>query len=253
MPSRLSPAALLAVLQPWAAVAEPIHRRLAQLVDAESGQDVLWVGCGTGRSVLWWAERFQTHIEGVDADQATIEVAERAVQQAGLARFATFQTAAPANLPHEARVFDVIVVQMLQLQDADGPAVLREAARVARPMSVVLAVVPSWLSTPRESQMRQIEALGIRPQMLVEWKRLFREAGIVELSVEDAATDARWLSAGWLGLLVRGWRAAGWSGVRFVLGRPFRVLRSLALSRVLGLSVIRGTRWPHEVGGSSNG
>jgi ubiquinone/menaquinone biosynthesis C-methylase UbiE len=246
MPTRLSPAALLAILQPWAAVAEPIHRRLAQLADAEPGQDVLWIGCGAGRSVLWWAERFQTHIEGVDADQVAIDVAERAVRQAGLARFATFQTAVPADLPHEARVFDVTVVQMLQLPDADGAAVMREAARVARPMSAVVAVVPSWLSAPGELEARQIAALRIKPLMLVEWKRFLREAGVVELSVEDAAADARWLAVGWLGLLLRGWRAARWSGVRFVLSRPFRVLRAMALRRMLGLSLIRGTRWPHE-------
>lgn len=246
MPPRLAPAALLAILQPWAEVAKPIHRRMAHLVDAEPGQDVLWIGCGTGRSVLWWAERYQTHIEGVDPDAQAIDRAERAARAAGLFRIATFQVADPTNLPHEAQVFDVTIVQMLQLLGADGAAAIEEAGRVARPMSTVLAVVPSWLSSPSEQDTAMLTAFGIKPYLVVEWKSFFREAGIVELSVEDVSADAEWLSGAWVGLLIRAWRAARWRGVLFVLSREFRALRALALSRVVGISIIKGTRWPHD-------
>lgn len=239
---------MLAILQPWAEAAEPIHRRLAHLadVDSEPARDVLWIGCGSGRSVLWWAQRYQSHIEGVDPDPKAIERAERAVREAGLQRLATFQTAdPPSNLPHEAHVFDITIVHMLQLDGVDAAAVMAEAARVARPMSTVIALVPSWQRDPTESAARAVRDLGVTPYLLVEWKSFLREAGVVELAVEDAAPDARWIASGWLGLLVRGWRAAGWWGIRFVLSRPLRVLRALALARVLGLSIVKGTRWPH--------
>lgn len=248
MLSRLSPTALLAILQPWAAVAEPIHRRLAQLadVDSEPARDVLWIGSGSGRSVLWWAERYQTPIEGVDPDPAATEAAERAARATGLSRLATFQTADSTDLPHQEQVFDVVIVHMLQLLGADGAAVIAEAARVARPMSTVIALVPSWLSAPPGEDAAAIERLGIGPRLLVEWKSFFREAGVVELNVEDAATDGRWISRSWLpGLLVSGWRAAGWAGVRLVMSRQFRALHQVAMGRVLGLSIIKGTRWPH--------
>jgi SAM-dependent methyltransferase len=245
MPPRLSPTALLAVLQPWAEVAEPIHRRLAQLAEAETGQEVLWIGCGSGRSVLWWAERFRTHIEGVDPDHSAIEAAEKTSRSAGLQRLATFQTADPSDLPHEVQVFDVTIANLLALLGADGAAVLKDAGRVARPMSTVMALVPSWLSTPDPEDARLLEAVDLKPQLLVEWKSFFRLAGVVELSVEEAAQDGGWIASGWVGLLVRGWRAARWAGVRAVLSREFRTLRTLALGRVLGLSIIKGTRWPH--------
>jgi SAM-dependent methyltransferase len=235
----------MAVVQPWAEVAEPIHRRVAQLVDAESGQEVLWVGCGSGRSVLWWTGRFQTHVVGVDPDHDAIESAERAARDVGLSSLATFQTAEPADLPHESEVFDVTIVNMLYLPGADGESVMREAGRVARPMSTIAALVPSWLSTPDPEDVRLLESIGIRARLLMEWKSFFRLGGIVELSVEDAAQDGGWLGRGRLRLLVRGWRAAGWAGVRMVLGREFKVLRALAERRVLGLSLVKGTRWPH--------
>jgi SAM-dependent methyltransferase len=236
----------MAVLQPWADVAEPIHRRLAHLVDAEPGQEVLWVGCGAGRSVLWWAKRFETHVQGIDAESDAIESAERSSREVGLGSLATFQTADPADLPHEDKMFDVTIANLLCLGDVDGEQVVAELGRVARPMSTVAAVVPTWLSTPKPAEAKLLESTGLQPHLLMEWKGFFRHAGIVELAVEDAASDGKWIAAGLVGLLVRGWRAARWAGVRTVLSRRFLTIRRLARRRVLGLSIVKGTRWPHS-------
>jgi hypothetical protein len=81
--------------------------------------------------------------------------------------------------------------------------------------------------------------------MAVEWKGFFREAGIVELSVEEAAGDGRWIIQNTFALIVRGWRAAGWLGVRAVMRYEVWALRHMARKRVIGLSIIKGTRWPH--------
>jgi len=246
MPLPLSPASMMAVLQPWADVAEPIHRRLAQLVDAEAGQEVLWVGCGAGRSVLWWARRFQTHVQGVDADHRAIEKAERSSREAGLTGLATFQAADATDLPHEDRTFDLTIANLLCLTGIGGERAVAELGRVARPMSTVAAIVPTWLKTPNPDEARLIGSTGLEPHLLMEWKGFFRAAGIVELLVEEAAIDGGWIAEGRVGLLVRGWRAARWAGVRTVLSREFMTLRRLAHRRMLGLSIVKGTRWPHS-------
>jgi SAM-dependent methyltransferase len=245
MPRPLPASALLAILQPWAEVAEPIHRRLAHLADAAAEQEVLWVGCGAGRSVLWWAKRFDAHTVGVDPDQDGIERGERSASASGLSKIATFQAAAPDDLPYEAQVFDMTVVNLLCLPGTDGDRVVHEAARVARPMSSVLALVPTWQSAPPPSDVARLETFGLKPRLQVEWKAVFRDAGLVELVVEEAAQDGAWIAYGWLGLFLRGWWAAGWAGVRTVLSREFRALRALARRRVLGLAIVKGTRWPH--------
>jgi len=113
MPRRLAATTLLSVLQPWSEIEEPIHRRVAQLADAHHGSETLWVGCGAGRSVLWWAKRFETVTEGIDPDPDAIEVAERRAREAGLSKLATFQVANPTDLPHEGQVFDTVVVHIL--------------------------------------------------------------------------------------------------------------------------------------------
>lgn len=245
MPLRLSATTLVSVLQPWADVNEPIHRRLAQLSEITPGQEVLWIGCGAGASVLWSARKYEIHVSGIDPDPQAIEAAERSARAAGLAKLVTLQLANATDLPHEAEVFDITIVNMLQLPGADGDMVVQEAARVARPMSTIMALVPSWLSTPSASAAQRLASFGLVPRLVVEWKSACRNAGIVELTVEDAARNGGWIAAGWLGLLARGWRAARWAGIAAVLGPELRTLRALAGQRTLALSIIKGTRWPH--------
>lgn len=248
MPTGLPPAKLIAILQPWAEIAEPIHRRLAQVVDAAAGQEVLWVGCGGGRSALWWARRFQTHVQGIDPDGGATDAAERTAREAGLNALTSFQQGEIGDLPHEAGVFDLTIADFLSFrtEEGDGERLVVELARVARPMSTVAALVPCWLSTPPEDDAAAIAALGLHPAVLMEWKSFFRNAGVVELSVEDAAQNGQWLAPGWVGLVLRGWRAARWVGVRTVLGRNLRTLRRLAQRRVLGYSIVKGVRWQPE-------
>jgi hypothetical protein len=196
---------------------------------------------------MWWAERIQTHVVGLDPDPVSVEAAEESARRAGMSEQIGFQVAPPSNLPYEASVFDLVAINALSLLGEDGQAMLREAGRVARPMRPVVAVVPCWVREPPESDRHMLSAtLGLNPQLVVKWKQWFREAGIAELTVEDAATDAMWIETGWFGLLVRSWRVARWRGLRFILSPEFRVLRALVLKRVLGLSIIKGTRWPPE-------
>lgn len=243
---RLSRVTLLTVLQPWREIDEAIHRRLVHLTDPREGREVLWIGCGAGRSPLWWAERHGAHVHAVDVDPVAIEQAERAARDAGLAHRVMFQVADPKNLPHEGATFDLIVLNALYVDAADPEAVLREAARVARPMAGLVAIVPTWLGTPADQDARQIARLGLTPHQLVEWKQFFRDAGFVELAVDEAALDGGWLVHGLAGTLSRAWRAARWAGLLGVLSRPSAVLRRLSRRRVLGLCLVKGTRWPHR-------
>lgn len=243
---RLSASNVLRLVQPWEGVADGVHQRLARQIEDPSGQrEVLWVGCGSGRSVLWWADRFDARVSGVDPDPEAIEQAEAAAGAMGLAHRVTFQTGRPEDLPHEPEVFDLSVVYMLALPRADGDRTLTQAVRVTRRMGTVVAVVPTWLRPPTPADAAHLADLGYAPRLLVEWKAAMRAVGLVELAVDDAALEGRWVGPGGAGLLLRGWRVGRWTGVRAVLSPELRALRQLAGARVLGLSIVRGVRWPH--------
>jgi SAM-dependent methyltransferase len=245
-PSRISRTTLLTALQPWREIDQAIHQRLVRFTDPHEGQEVLWIGCGAGRSPLWWAERFGAHVHGIDADPVAIARAEQAARGAGLAQRVVFQTADPASLPHEDETFDLTILNALYVHTPDALGLVREAARVARPMSPVVAILPTWLGTPSEEDGRQIARLGLSPHQLVEWKQVFRDAGLVELAVDDAALDGAWLVSGLSGVLRRAWRASRWEGLKAVLSRPAAALRRLSRRRVLGLALVKGIRWPHR-------
>ncbi len=246
MPGKAHRADLLTALQPWREVDEGIHRRIVQLVDAKPEQDVLWIGCGSGRAVLWWANRLNARVHGIDPDPVALERADAAVRELGLASQVTLQVGNPEDLPHESQAFDLVVIHMLYLPGADAVKVVKEAARVVRAYGVVAGIVPAWLSRPSRLEADRLGALGIHPLLLIEWKQLFREAGLVELVAEDAARDGSWISQQWLWVVIRAWRAGGWSAVRSALSRPVFTLVRLARRRVLGLSILKGTRWPHK-------
>jgi SAM-dependent methyltransferase len=243
---RVSRTTLLTVLQPWREVDEGIHRRLAHLAEPSPEQETLWIGCGAGRSPLWWAERYGGHMHGVDADARAIEQAEQAARRAQLAERVLFQTAEPASLPHEDRSFDLVVLNALYVDAEDAQAVIAEAARVVRPMRPVVAILPTWLQVPPAPDAQRIARLGLSPHQLVEWKHFFRDAGLVELAVDDAAAAGGWLVHGAPGAIRRAWRAARWHGLVAVLSEPARALRRLYRQRAVGLALVRGMRWPHR-------
>ena len=90
------------------------------------------------------------------------------------------------------------------------------------------------------------ERLHIKPKYIVEWKQLLRDAGVVELAVEPIGPDGDWIEHSRLRTAVRGWRVAGWSGVRFALSKSYTALRKLVSSRTLGLSLIWGSKWTDD-------
>jgi len=246
MSFRLTPSTLLTVLQPWTDFVEPIYKRVAQMGEVGDWGETLWVGCGSGRSVLWWSQEFDLMTQGLDPDADAIESAEARLRGTDLTKNVTFQVADPSNLPHEDHVFDTVVVHMLYMRGVDGETVLREAVRVLRPMGNVVVIAPSWLQIPRKADAKLIESLGFSPRVTMEWKGHLRDAGAVELTVEEAAKDGLWFAPGLYSLVVRGWHAAGWTGSRSMLSREIWALRRLTRKRVLGLSIVKGARWPHK-------
>jgi SAM-dependent methyltransferase len=245
MSFKLTRSDLLTALQPWTEIVEPIYKRVAELADASRGGETVWIGCGSGRSVHWWAQKFEAITHGLDPDPAAIESGEERVRGTSVSGRVTFQYADPTNLPHEDQVFDTVVVHMLYLQHDSGQQILSEAVRVLKPMGNIVVIAPSWLQTPQAFDARLIESLGFSPRVTMEWKGYLRDAGAVELTVEEAAREGHWFAQGLFSLVVRGWHAAGWLGAWSMLSREVRALRRLTRKRIIGLSIVKGLRWPH--------
>lgn len=245
----------------WRSTGEELYREVAALVGVGAGQEVLVVGCGDGTSCEWLAQRTGAAVSGVDPDAERIEAADaRARERAerGAPLPLSFQQAPYEDLPHETAVFDAAVGEPGLAAAVDPARAVSELARVTKPMGVVVVLQLTWSSElSADARALLVERLGVRPRLVVEWKQMLRDAGVVDLQVQDwtdagaesAAEEAPHLT--WqqkAQIVARAWRQWGWRGAREALEREEGLLRELARERAIGFQVIRGVKWPHARG-----
>ncbi|MFO7894609.1 MAG: methyltransferase domain-containing protein [Longimicrobiales bacterium] len=236
---------------------EALYRSIVRLLDLSERSQFLLAPCGRGRSALFVAEATGAAGAGVDPDPLMVAVAGERAKKADLAERLHFEQAPLHELPYQDGVFDVALAEIELGAARDPDEAVRELVRVIRPGGTVVLVQLIWLRALEEERRQElVEQLGVRPLMLVEWKQMLREAGIVDLVVEDwsdpAASRSRpsvlgglaelFTLRGKLLLLPRAWRRWGWRGVRAVLSRERELRRLLKDERVLGVTLIKGTR-----------
>jgi SAM-dependent methyltransferase len=260
------------VLGRWRITAEHLYREVARIIEAAGGQDVLVSGCGDGLTVEWLAARTKASVVGVDADRKQIERAEArvrgplAVRGGGTPADVSFQQAPLDDLPHEDGVFDAVVGEPAIAAASDPSRAVAELVRVARPMGVVVLLELTWGSELSAAERELlVERLGLRPRLLVEWKRMLRDAGVVDIQVQDwtagepggestagAARDAvdaarlTWTQK--LQIAARAWWMldGGWRAARAAVEREMALLRELSDERAIGFQLIKGVKWPHR-------
>jgi ubiquinone/menaquinone biosynthesis C-methylase UbiE len=112
---------------------KPIHEAVLNEYGAVGGafDDVLDVGCGTGRLLESAAQRWSgARLTGIDPSEAMVAEARR--KHEGDARF-TFTVAGASDLPLEPSSFDTAFSTMSFHHWGDQASGIREVARVLRP------------------------------------------------------------------------------------------------------------------------
>lgn len=121
----------------WADVQEgvaiPLYEEVLRKTRIGAGQSVLDIGCGSG-IFCEMAARLGAQVSGIDAAEALIAIARERVPDGD------FRVGEMEVLPYEDRAFDV-VTGFSSFQFAANPAqALREASRISRTGTVVMAV-----------------------------------------------------------------------------------------------------------------
>ena len=236
---------------------EALYRRILRLVALGPEDEFVIVPCGRGVSALFVARATDALGAGADPDATLVDVASERAKNAGIGGRLHFETAPLESLPYQDAVFDLALGEVELGAAADPPAAVRELARVTRPGGTVVLIQLVWTKAVDPQRGAElIERLGVRPQLVVEWKQMLRAAGITDLVVEDWSDSAAsedqpsvlgglaelFTFRGKLRLLPRAWKRWGWKGVRAVLSRERELRRLLQEERVLGISLIKGTR-----------
>ncbi len=238
-----------------------LYHQIALLTGMQEGDEVLDVGCGNAVPLEYFVEEFKVHGSGIESDPRLVEDAMERLRAAGRADKVQIQEAPADALPYRDAIFDVVVGEVGMTADADPADAVSELVRVTRPGGAVVLVQLVWIAPVAPHRKAVLEEhLGVQPRMLVEWKRLLREAGVVDLHTEDwSDPDTAFRPGGVkpfpdfaelfslpekIGILRRAWKQWGWTGVRTVLSREREVHRLLTRERVLGLDLLKGTRAP---------
>lgn len=172
------------------AATEELARELA--LGAE--ERVLDVGCGIGGTSRFLAAQSGCHVTGIDLTEEYVRTAALLSTRTGLAGRTTFRQASALELPFEARSFDVVWSEHVQMNVADKARFYGEIARVLRPggrlafhdlfagpATTPLAFPVPWASHAGISHLASPEAV----------RALLAGLGFEELHWQDVTTPAR--------------------------------------------------------------
>jgi len=244
----------------WRATGEELYREVASLLEVGEGREVLVSGCGDGTSAEWLAARTSATVTGVDPDRDAVAAATERSRARAEPLPLVFEQGALDDLPHDDGVFDAAVGEPILAAAADPARAVSELARVTKPMGPVVLLQLTWTSDiSAEGRRLLVERLGVRPHLLVEWKQMLRDAGVVDLQVQDWTDGGAEATAGaaeapqltWqqkVQVMGRALRTHGWREARGAVEREEALLRELSRDRALGFQLIRGVKWPHARG-----
>lgn len=245
----------------WRATGEDLYREVADLTEAKGGTELFVLGCGNGITAEWLAARTGAAVTGVDPNPERISQAQARRREAPEG-IVTFEVTPLDDLPHETAVFDAAVAEPEVAAARDPARALGELVRVTKPLGRVVALLPTWTSEIDSGDREDlVQRLGLRPQLLVEWKQMLRAAGLVDLVVQDwsdggPSSGARTPESAMPALTWRqkaqitgrAWRRRGWRAARGAVRRELELLEDLSRERALGFQLVMGVKWPHPPG-----
>ena len=232
------------------------YRQLAHLAGLKAGEDLLAVPCGSGASVELLVREQGAQGSGVDPDLGLVEEARRRAKAEDLEDRLQYEAASPDNLPYRDEVFDVVIGEVGLTAGVAAAEAARELVRVTRPGGRVILVQPVWRGAVDAERRRRVsEQMGVHTLLLTEWKAVLREAGLEQLHSESWSGEGP--GGGTLpfpdfvdllgvrekiAVVRRAWSRWGARGVYRALVREAEVHQLLRRERLLGVSLMLGTR-----------
>ena len=236
-----------------------ICRQIALLTGMKKGDEVLVVPSGLAVTLEHFAREYHVVGSGVEDDPILLARAEERLRVIGMLERVHVQAGEMDGLPFRDGIFDVVIAELGLTSRVSAESAVAEMVRVAKPGASVVLVQAVW-KAPVDPVRREIlsQHLGCRPLMVVEWKRLLRDAGVEGLHTEDWSDEETafrpqitkpfpdfaelFTFTEKLGILRRARRRWGWVGVRAALARAREVHNLLTQERVLGLDLVMGQK-----------
>jgi len=168
---------------------------LERLRQVDWAGEIADLGCGTGRTGSWLAERGVTAIDGVDL---TPEMLARA-RERGVYRELVEADVGASGLADDA--YDLVVTSLVDEHLADLRPLYAEAARIAKPGAAYVLVgyhpqfiMSSGMPTHYDSASGEPVAIETHLHLFSEHVRAAAAAGLALAEAEERVIDDAWLS-----------------------------------------------------------
>lgn len=150
-------------------------QRLLESCRVAPGHVVLDIGCGTGYTASYLAQKYQARVVAIDISPRSVEEARKRGLQV------TVLQADAHHLPFPANAFDAVIVESV-LVFCDAARVSLEMHRVLRGGGVLGVSELTLLEPPPEELTTLlVGTLGTRSFQEGEWQSIFKRAGFVEI------------------------------------------------------------------------
>jgi SAM-dependent methyltransferase len=151
-----------------------VHQGVAEMLDATADDELLDIGCGSGTFLATRAANAR-RVVGLDPSQTMLREAERRLGDRLAAGTARLVSGSAAELPFEGGQFTAVTAIFAPVNHAEAFRVLRPGGRL------VFAD-----NDPRRSESERSSAWGRRRYSTADHRRMFEEAGFVDLAFRDA-------------------------------------------------------------------
>jgi len=139
------------------------------------------IGCGTGYTASYLAQKYQARVVAIDISPRSVEEAQERAVKEGISLQVTVLQADAHRLPFPADAFDAVIVESV-LVFCDAARVSLEMHRVLREGGVLGVNELTLLKPPPEELTTLlVGTLGTRSFQEGEWQSIFRRAGFVEV------------------------------------------------------------------------
>lgn len=146
-------------------------------------KSILDVGCGTGQTSAYIAEKYRCSVTSLDCNNTMLEKAKQRFSSLNLDINVKYGSV--ENLPFNDASFDFILSESVT-SFTEVPLTLQEFKRVLKPKGVLLAIEMVLEDSLSEKELKEIIDFYAVPYLLTEseWYNLFQKAGFKQISLE---------------------------------------------------------------------
>jgi ubiquinone/menaquinone biosynthesis C-methylase UbiE len=157
-------------------------QEIAEMCQLGSGQELIYVGSGSGVAAIQIAQTYGCKVIGVDILETMVEAAQAWAKERGASELVDFRVGNALELPFPDDHFDVLLCESVNTFVPDLQKAASEYVRVVKPGGYVGLNEAVWYVTPpKQGEKLMIDLTGQHLRRADEWIAMLKHSGLQEI------------------------------------------------------------------------